>query len=98
MCHTAEKEIVFGLVQKLSTINNLYFFVYLNVQVAPSYELYMVLEPMTTKVAVINAANSVLKVIVSTFSTLYNFVWLFFFYKWAKREEETHFITTSGSW
>nr|CAG4650865.1 EOG090X03TW [Simocephalus serrulatus] len=59
ICHTAEKEVIFGLV-------------------ASSFELYMVLEPMTTKAAVINAANAVLK--------------------WAKREEETHFITTSGSW
>ncbi|XP_057369536.1 protein SAND-like [Daphnia carinata] len=59
MCHTTEKEILFGLV-------------------TPSYELYMVLEPMTTKPAIMNAANAVLK--------------------WTKREEETHFITTSGSW
>ncbi|KAI9559059.1 Vacuolar fusion protein MON1-like protein A [Daphnia sinensis] len=59
MCHTTEKEILFGLV-------------------TPSYELYMILEPMTTKPAIVNAANAVLK--------------------WTKREEETHFITTSGSW
>jgi hypothetical protein len=38
----------------------------------------MILEPLTTKVAAINAANAVLK--------------------WIKREEETHFITSSGSW
>nr|CAG4639913.1 EOG090X03TW [Daphnia pulex] len=59
MCHTAEKEILFGLV-------------------TPTYELYMVVEPMTTKAAIMNAANAILK--------------------WSKREEEIHFITTSGSW
>nr|CAG4647791.1 EOG090X03TW [Moina brachiata] len=46
--------------------------------VTPSFELYMVLEPMTTKPAVMAAANAVIK--------------------WIKREEETYFITTSGSW
>lgn len=37
----------------------------------------MILEPMTTKAGVIQAANAILK--------------------WVKREEETHFITVSGS-
>nr|CAG4646153.1 EOG090X03TW [Macrothrix elegans] len=46
--------------------------------VTPSCELYMILEPMTTKTSAVNAAHTVLK--------------------WIKREEENHFITTSGNW
>jgi hypothetical protein len=32
-------------------------------KVTPTYELYMVVEPMTTKTAIMNAANAILKVI-----------------------------------
>nr|CAG4641586.1 EOG090X03TW [Eurycercus lamellatus] len=42
VCHTVEKEILFGWV-------------------TPTYELYMTLEPMTTKAAITNSASAVLK-------------------------------------
>nr|CAG4643112.1 EOG090X03TW [Ilyocryptus agilis] len=42
LCHTAEKEILFG-------------------SVTSAYELYMIIEPMATKAAVMNAASAVLK-------------------------------------
>jgi hypothetical protein len=66
MCHTAEKEILFGLVnhfnRKLHIVFRFYFKYLIHLQVTPSYELYMVVEPMTTKAAIMNAANSILKV------------------------------------
>lgn len=97
MCHTAEKEVLFGLVIRFQTNCKADSNSHTSTQVTSAYELYMVLEPMTTKAAVINAANAVLKVEFRTSNTQV-FALSFFSFQWAKREEETHFITTSGNW
>ena len=102
MCHTAEKEILFGLVSSKETLhiflkkillsNNLIY-----LQVTPTYELYMVVEPMTTKAAIMIAANAILKVVeLHRYTNLKTDCCVPL--QWTKREEEIHFITTSGSW